>query len=228
MGQYVVLGEGDRDKAFLENLCLDRQIAGLTIGFVGGNGGFGGYLLAMSAAPGFTQCKAILLMSDNDESAADSFNSVRDQVKGTNSFPVPAHPLEMFHKQGKPSLAVLMQPHPQQGPDSRGCLETLLIPAMQIANPVQAACVDQMLTCAGVNNWAKKSAQDKARVRSLISAAYQTDPMHGLHLCFAPTKGLIPLNQATFDETALVLEHFATWSSSDVQAWIEWRRANNI
>src|SRR5579864_1546330 len=124
MGSHVVLGEGDRDKAFLESLCIHRGIAGLTVGYVGGNAGFGRHLLAMSAVVGFQQCQAILLMSDNDESANDSFEAIRNQLKDSN-FPVPTHPLEIVRKQGMPAISVLMQPYPTQGPDSRGCLESL-------------------------------------------------------------------------------------------------------
>jgi hypothetical protein len=227
VGSHIVLGEGDRDKAFLQYLCQDRGIVGLTIDFVGGNAGFGKHLLAMSAVPGFAKCEAILLMSDNDESAADSFNSIREQLKGIG-FPIPAHPFEIARKQDLPPLAVMMQPHPIQNNDSRGCLETLLIPAMQAAHPQQGACVGQMLACAGVTGWQKRSAQNKAEVRSLISAVYEDDPMHGLFLCFAPTKGLIPLGDPTFDETALVLRHFAAWSASNLKSWADWRNGQNV
>jgi hypothetical protein len=166
-------------------------------------------------------------MSDNDESAADSFDVIRNQLREID-FPAPARPLEITRKQGKPALAVLMQPHPIQGQDPRGCLETLLIPAMRAANPTQADCVDQMLTCAGVAGWQKRSAQDKAKVRSLISAVYEDDPMHGLFLCFAPKKGLIPLGDPVFDETALALQHFPAWSASNVKSWADWKTAQNI
>jgi len=227
MGQYVVLGEGDRDKAFLERLCQQRQITGLTFGYVGGNGGFKDQLTAMIAAPGFAQCQSILLMSDNDESATDSFKLINDQMKECG-FPVPPRPLEMAIKQGRPSLAVLMQPHPIQGADSRGCLETLLIPAMDAANPNQANCVDRMLNCAGVSAWQKKGSQHKAKVRSLISAVYEADPMHGLQYCFDPQKGLIALTDPIFNETALVLQHFAAWSASGIRPWADFRQDRGI
>jgi hypothetical protein len=227
MGPYVVLGEGDRDKAFLDYLCNDRGITGLTIGFVGGIGAFGSHLLAMSAIPGFSQCQAVLLMSDNDEPEDNSFESIRDQLKD-KGFPVPTHPLEIARKLGKPAIAILMQPYPIQGRDSRGCLETLLIPAMQAANPTQAVCVDQMLACAGVAGWKRKDAQDKAKVRSLISVVYEKNPSHGLHLSFAPEKGLIPLNDPVFNETALVLRHFSAWVASNEKSWTDWRKAQGI
>lgn len=194
---------------------------------MGGNAGFGKYLLGMSAVPAFAQCQAILLMSDNDEAPDDSFEAIRTQLKDSG-FQFPTHPLEVARKQGMPDIAVLMQPHPAQGHDSRGCLETLLIPAMQAANPTQATCVDQMLACAGVGGWKDKGARDKAKVRILISAVYEPDPMHGLFLCFAPAKGLIPLNDPAFNETALVLQHFTAWVASNVKSWADWRKAQGI
>jgi hypothetical protein len=94
---------------------------------------------------------------------------------------------------------------------------------MEAMNPNQANCVDQMLNCAGVLAWQKKGSQHKAKVRSLISAVYEADPMHGLQLCFDPQKRLIGLGNPVFNETALVLQHFADWSASGIRPWADFR-----
>jgi hypothetical protein len=227
MGSHVVLGEGDRDKAFLEYLCKNREITGLTVGFAGGNSGFGQYLLTMSTQPRFSKCESILLMSDNDELEDKCFELIRGQLKEID-FPVPSRPLEIARKQDRPAIAVLMQPYPSQGKEESGCLETLLIPAMESAHQKQASCIDEFLDCSGVKSWNRRDARDKAKIRCLISTVYSQDPMHGLHLCFSKEKNLIPLHSPVFDETALILAHFQEWSRSGIKSWIEWRASNGI
>ncbi len=227
IGQYVVLGEGERDKSFVHYLCQDRKITNLTLGWVGGNGGFGKYLDAMSAAPRFGECKAILLISDNDESPDDSFKSIRDQLDALK-FPIPAHPLEIAKKNGCPSMGILMLPHPSPANDARGCLETLLIQAMASAHPAQMACVEQMSACVDIASWPKKNSQDKFRVRCLASAVWSDDPMYGINLCFSPDKQIIPLDHSVFNDVALVLQHFAAWSGSNVRSWAEWKQGRGL
>lgn len=85
-----------------------------------------------------------------------------------------------------------------------------------------------MLDCAGVNNWKKKSSQDKAFVRTLIASVNEDDPMIGLPYCFGKKKTLVQLGHACFDEFALVLRNFAAWSTSEHREWTAWRVANNV
>jgi hypothetical protein len=160
-------------------------------------------------------------MSDSDESLETQFGYIREQLKEID-FPVPARPLELARKENKPALAVLMQPYSSVLDVAKGCLETLLIPALNEAHPRQTACIDDMFICSGVDQWEKKNARDKAKVRCLISTVYKKDPMHGLHLCFSQDIGLIPLNSRVFDKTSLVLQHFAEWSESGIKSWDEW------
>lgn len=227
IGPHVVLGEGDRDRSFLDYLCQNRQISGLTLGYVGGNGGFGKYLDGMSAGKRFSECNSILLVSDNDESADDSFKEIKEQLNAIG-FPSPSRPLEIAKKQDHPSIGILMLPHPAPAIDTRGCLETLLIQAMASAHPIQAACVEEIATCVGIASWPNKNSQDKFKVRCLISSVWSADPMYGLNLCFPPDKNLIPLGHAVFDEIALVLRHFQAWSTSNTKPWVEWRKAAGI
>lgn len=232
MGPYVVVGEGDRDEAFLRHLCENRQITGLAFDYAGGIGGFKSRLLAMSTDKRFQACQAILLMVDRDELIDKCFDLIRDQLKEID-FPVPTRPLEITRKVNRPAIAVLMQPHPPQGADTTGCLESLLIPAIESLYAKQATCVDDMLNCAGVTAWTRRDARDKAKVRMLISSVYSADPMHGLQVCFCKDKSgndknLIPLGHAIFDETTLVLRHFAAWARSNEKSWDEWRKSQGI
>lgn len=228
IGPYLVLGEGDRDKLFIEGLCVNRGITGLTVDFVKGNQKFGGHLTGLTASPAFKSCQAILIVSDIDESAADSFQIIRRQLIAEGLFPAPNSPLSMAQKQGYPHVAVLMIPHPAPANDARGALETLITPAIESLFPAQAACVSTMLNCTGVQSWKKKSSQDKARVRCLTSAVCEDNPMIGLHLCFDSNKNLIDLGHACFNEVALVFQHFSVWAASPQKEWSEWRIANNV
>lgn len=181
----------------------------------------------MFASPRFGECNSILLISDNDESAGDSFKQIKDQLQNIG-FPSPAHPLEIVKKKDYPSIGILMLPHPAPVNDTRGCLETLLIQAMPSANPKQAACVDQMSVCVDIASWPKQNSRDKFKVRCLISSVWSDDPMYGLNLCFSPQKNLIPLGHAAFDEVALVLRHFKAWSDSNTKSWVDWRKSAGV
>ena len=134
----------------------------------------------------------------------------------------------MAEREGFPSLAVLMIPHPVPATDPRGSLETLITPAIESLFAKQAGCVSTMLKCAGVMSWGKKSSQDKARVRCLTSTVCEDNPMIGLHLCFDPKKHLINLGHNCLDEVALVLRHFPAWSRSAHKEWADWRRINKV
>jgi hypothetical protein len=76
----------------------------------------------LTAQSGFKVCKAILLVVDIDESLADSFKNIREQLMEVG-FPIPTSQLQIAQKQGFPSLAVLMIPHPLPATDVRGALE---------------------------------------------------------------------------------------------------------
>ena len=99
IGPYLILGEGNRDKLFIENLCQNRTITDLTVDFVKGNDNFGDHLTGLTAVPDYPTCRAILLVSDIDESAADSFKKIKVQI-GDAGFPVPTSPLSMAEKEG--------------------------------------------------------------------------------------------------------------------------------
>jgi hypothetical protein len=226
MGQYIVLGEGLRDKKFLEELCNSRGIFGYVMSEVESNANFGTYIRGISTQPRFMQdCRAILIVSDNDESPADSFKLIKTQLNHIG-FPSPARPLEIAKKKDMPSVGVVMLPYPPVNGMPEGCLETLLIPAMEFANGAQAVCVDQLLTCINSAAWPKKSSRDKAKVRCLISAVWSDDPMKGLQYCFSADKGLIPLGHTAFDGIADILRNFPAWSASEHKSWADWKQAN--
>jgi hypothetical protein len=227
LGTHLVLGEGDRDCSFLKALCQVRGIEGLEFDHVRGNPKFGDHLAALTAQSDFSKRKAILLVSDNDESANKSFAFIKTQLNDSG-FPSPTRPLEIAKKLNLPALGVLMLPYPDVDGSSNGCLETLLIPAMEAAHAIEAACVNQLMLCASVATWPKKSSRDKLKVRCLISTFWKDDPMHGLNYCFSPLKGIIPLDHSIFDGVAEVLRHFEAWANSDIKAWADWKAAQKI
>jgi hypothetical protein len=225
MGEYFVLGEGGRDKGFLEALCNARKIQGLVFDEAKGCDKFGAKLNAMSAQSSFRTCKAILLMGDNDASAGKSYAKIKEQLNNID-FPSPTRPLEMTRKKNYPAIAVLMIPYPAINGSDDGCLETMLIPAMESANRSQSDCVDTLIQCAGVAGWKNKGARDKMKVRCLISSVWEDDPMHGLQYCFSQRKNLIPTDHAIFNGVAEILANFQAWAESGIVKWDDWRRAN--
>src|SRR5580693_5538514 len=65
--------EATYNTVVLEELCAARGINGNVMSEVESNSNFGKYIRAISAQPGFESvCKTILIVSDNDDSPADS------------------------------------------------------------------------------------------------------------------------------------------------------------
>lgn len=220
-----MIGEGARDTRFLEELCALRNITGFVIAHVDGNDKFGKYISAISAQPGFFDtCKSILIITDNDEEEK-SFKKIKHQLNEID-FPSPPRPLEVAKKQGKPSVAIVMMPYPEIDGSPEGCLETLLIPAMESANPQEATCVDTLMNCVNAAAWPNRNSRDKLKVRCLISAVWKDDPMHGLPFCFSQWKNLIPLNHTIFDPLVELLSNYPAWADSDTSKWTGWRQAN--
>lgn len=222
-GDFLILGEGERDVAFVKQLTKDREIAtSLHVDLAGGQDGFGDRLSGYSALSRWKALKGVLLISDNDASSNKSFKKVKDQLND-GQFPSPPRALEIARKAGMPPLAVLMMPYPEVGGVADGCLETLLMPAMESANKAHFDHVTTALTNCGVHAWPKKGSRDKAVIRCNITVNWSDDPMLGLQLAFG--KGLIPFNHNVFDGVAELLTNLEPWFMSDLP-WEEWKTQN--
>jgi hypothetical protein len=222
-GEFLVLGEGDRDVALVNALIDNRTIrTKIHTDFVGGQGGFKERLEGYSGIKGWKRLKGVLLISDNDASSGKSFQRVKGQLND-GGFPSPPRPLEIARKGNMPPLAVLMLPYPSVNGSDEGCLETLTIPALESADQVSFGHVNTLLANCNVGDWPKKGSRDKVLVRCNISVRWPDDPMIGLQIAFG--KGLVPWNHAIFNDVAYLLSSLEQWFSSGM-TWANWIAQN--
>lgn len=208
-GDFLIIGEGKGDAAFFRHLCEERGIADFQIEEAGGTGKLEEYLKGLSSRTNFEQLKAILLVGDNDDKPADSFNRMRVYLKRAG-LPVPNEPLKVARNHPHVlALVVMMVPYTVAGGPTRGSLETLLLPAIDQHKPQVKACVDAYFTCLA-GNWTKNQ-EDKFRVRCSIAAMWPDDPNFGLQFALDPARDMIPLSHNRFDEIASFLLGFAAF-----------------
>jgi hypothetical protein len=224
-GERLIVGEGMRDSAFLEALCSKRLIEGFQCENVDGNTTFGS-LERIKILPGYDKLSMLLIFGDNDEHAGKSFGTIKEQLNDAG-LASPTHPQQIARKKGSPPVAVVMMPFPDVEGNTEGCLETLLIPAIARAHPMQKACVDTMFACVGATGWATKSSRDKLLVRCVLSASCEDNPMCGHPQWYKASINLVPLGDPVFDGLADLLQNAPAWFASGIDKWQDWKAVQN-
>lgn len=203
-GPCLIIGEGSHDEAFLRHLLQDRDIQGYQVGFPEppdqnspGRGGFGSVLSGLRVRLDFKKIRVVVLVSDNDENPATSFNEIKAQITEAGSFSVPIQPLEVVLTADHPDLVAFMLPSTGQ----IGCLETLCLPAALDGWPTLRTCIEEYSRCVNIATW-PKSKQSKMQLRCLFSAACIKDPNTSLAHAWSRNPPLIPLGHNSFDQLA--------------------------
>jgi hypothetical protein len=204
----LAVGEGEGDQSFFEHLCLQRKIDGIQHGNTGGKGKLAAFLKALPSRPGYEKLKGLLIVRDNDEAPDESFSEARAEIKQAKSFPIPNNPMAP-KRAGREGIVVMvmMLPLADAGVNSRGCLETLILPALENSNQAIMQCVESYWQCVPKEAWSKSSV-DKLRVRGIISAAWRDDPNLSLKHIFRSEYDLISLHHPSFDKIEEVLRSF--------------------
>jgi hypothetical protein len=133
---FLILCEGEGDKRFLDNLIEHRDMPNeFQIRFPdrgntgqGGRSKFGPWLSDVRAvSEDFQQnIKAILLISDNDETPAKSFGEVQESLRRSGGFPVPENERTVARIRDFQPLVVLMIPIGDPGNLETLCVEAAL------------------------------------------------------------------------------------------------------
>lgn len=202
-----MLCEGDDDKGVLESIigarCLpDFQIchaAECNPEHTGGRSGFVKALRGIEPLSGFSDLRALLLVTDND-SLESSFAEAQKALTDRGYTP-PASPDGIGHVAGKP-VAILMIPRA----DMEGNLELLALPAIHEVWPEANGCVESFLQCTGANMWSKKGSLHKARARSAILGYNESDPYKGIGHLFR--NGTLSAKHRCFNEISDFLRTF--------------------
>jgi hypothetical protein len=204
----LILYEGEEDKAFLKALLAH---SGLTDSFsihnyCQGKEAFGAILAGLVAARGIKARKAVILVVDNDGNPLESFQNIRTQIESAG-FNVPASPRDLTNTDNLPAISVLMLPWDTDA----GCLETLLLSAVNPAYFSQLECANCLVDCNHANNWdiPKKA---KLLMRAFLSGVCRVDPNTGLRFAWKEGRGtptnMFDLGSANFDGILAYLRTF--------------------
>jgi len=170
--------------------------------------GFGTVLDGLRTYPGFfDNVKSILLVADNDEDPAISFEKVCTQILKAPGYGVPGQPMEPCKSQDSlPQITVLMIPWEGKS----GCLETLCLPAMRDRLPSIKKCFDEYATCARVElSSCAQYRLDKLELRILLSTHHWKNPLLSLASAWDPKiDNPIPLDHNGFENIKQFLTDF--------------------
>jgi hypothetical protein len=212
---YALLCEGVGDLRFYKRLFEHRGIgADFTVRvpiingkYSGGRPQFGRYLSSISVDQAFVDnVKAVLIVSDNDTTPADSFVEVQDQLRVAKAFAVPTAERTVARIKDSPAIVVLMLP---MG-GTPGNLETLCLEAANSKWPQIKPHLDTFVANVPVNGWTVGK-QGKMRMQTMLAATNHKQPDTG----FAghwdqPSEFRVPVDHSCFDDLAAFLSGFAT------------------
>jgi hypothetical protein len=208
----IILGEGQPDETFFDKLIKARNLGAFDFrpparGASYGNTGFQKRLEGLSTETGIEQCKAVIIVADNDSDPDESFQAVVRQLQAVGNWGVPSRPRESVKAGNLPPLSVLMLPWD----GVRGSLDTLCFTAAATKRPPIATCVEAFVKCVKADGWNIEKLS-KLRLRCLLSAACKDNPNTGLLYAWSKDKGrpgdLIPLEDKCFNEIADFLASF--------------------
>ncbi len=207
---WVLLCEGEADKQFFDKLIEARDIPrNFFIQFPDRQGGtvgrskFGNWLaLHRDTSENFNNnVKAILIVSDNDDNPATSFDEVKSELMKAG-FPVPQAEQRVARESGFPAVVVLMIPIGRLGN-----LETLCLSAAETRWHLTNA-LDVFVLATPAHTWGI-SKQSKMRLQTTLAATCHQKPdtsfaQHWRQHCDYH----IPLNHSCFDSIVTFLNNF--------------------
>ena len=174
-----ILAEGFEDAAFLRALIAYRNTPEfdvsptIDVGSKPGSSGFEDAVIACEPLTGFPGVNEIVIVADNDDDPAKSFDNITGQIEKARregnlkrNWGTAAQPAAKAA--GDPSVSIWMWPSANQP----GCLETLLWQVIQAKYPKDATCVQDACECSEASAW-PVSKLDKARVRCFISIHFR-------------------------------------------------------
>lgn len=210
-GPWILLCEGEGDKRFFDRLIHEKGIAPeFDVIFParderdsGGRPKFGGWLdRRRQDSESFNEkVKAVLIVSDNDDNEAKSFELVQQQIQKAPGFPVPNAAQTVARAPGFPAIVILMIP--MNGP---GNLETLCLLATEMWGLTDA--LNTFVAQTPANEWGP-SKQSKMRLQTTLAAICKRKPDTNFaqSWCLGP-RYRIPLDHSCFDPIENFLKNF--------------------
>lgn len=206
----LLLCEGPDDVAFFQKLISLNRLPHFCVrdtaterGGPGGNTKFGLALKALSL--NFRKVRRILVVADNDDDPASSFENVLNQLAAV--FPknkLPDSPLKRTSVTDRIDVTVMMTPRPGEP----GNLETLCEEAARRANTRFADLVDRFSRDSDPPAWASETRKKEMWLRCNLAVRCREDPFIFLGTAFRQYNDLIPLNDRCFSPIISVLKTF--------------------
>lgn len=215
----LIVGEGDRDAVFFKHLCEKRGITRFQCEHGKGIDNFPEYFLGHTGWTNFDELRALIVVADNDADAGKCIEKVQKALRGVK-LPAPDNPLEWVKRDDSPKVTIIQMPF-DGTPGKLGCLETLVLQAMESTYKLQADCARQLFQCTGADKWKTRSSRDKFLLRSILTSLWEENPNSGLKECIE--HNLIPFNHPVFDPLAEVLSTLHTWFDSGIRNWHDWK-----
>lgn len=207
--QKVILCEGFGDASFLKHLVEARNLPRFWITYPtqddpnqpGGRDGFRDRLKALRLVRGFANVTDILVISDNDDSPAKSFQKVIELVESAGyTAPTTLRTAAGFN----PRITVFMLPTD----NVRGQLETLCLQSCCDRWPGITNCLDAFIACnPHLAGW-EQGKRERMKMRTMISSICSSDPYTSLPHAWSRTDDIIPLGHNCFDDLADFLRAF--------------------
>ena len=207
---FLIVGEGQGDAAFVRYLCATRKIdiSNFQIEDAGGTGKFEAYISGLRFRPKFDLTKGLLIVGDNDDSPDENFSNIQNHLK-KGKLPRPAQRLQVAkHTADGLAVVVMMLPYTSGGGATRGSLETLLLKSVNDSYPAIGTCIDTYRGCIPAKGRTNNQ-EDKFRLRCFLTALWVDEPNISLQYAVSPSKELIDLNHECFNEVAAFLRGFA-------------------
>jgi hypothetical protein len=223
----LIVGEGLRDVAFLENLCRVRNIQGIQFTHCQGTGNMASFFTGHVGWTGFEKLRTLVVMGDNDADAGKSLAHIQAALRGAG-LPAPNNPLEIVKRNDKPPITVIQMPFFGEDNRSTGCLETLILSVVEKTYPNNARCVDALYGCSGANGWRSRSSRDKFRLRCILNTLWEENPNSGLKEVLESSRNFIPLDHEDFNPLAEVLTNLGAWFDSGIRSWAEWKEVREV
>lgn len=214
----LIVCEGPEDSALLNQLMNAGQIGTFDVSTIGdghhtdgkGKDALVDHLKKLVGRTGFRDIQDLVIMLDSDEDEAAGFDAARAAIDTANAdvdvngrYTVPD--AAFTKKDGNLSTTVVLLP----GQMAKGCLETILWRIISKKYSKDAACVESLIQCAGVDAGAQAWSQsklDKARVRAAIAILHRSNPAQALSRIWEMAPALIPTDEGEFND---LVQHLA-------------------
>ena len=211
--QMVLLCEGPADCSFFRNLGKKHECLPFDTPFphsgerLVGKDAFKDMLKSVRGTGlSYQNLKAILIAVDSRSDHENTFNEVCERhIREVGNFCIPTDDGEIaFGDDGHPAIGILLVPGKRPG-----ALETLCIEAIEEkyerGNEL-ITCVDSYMRCGPIDirDWSAEK-RDKARLRCLVAALNQTDPIKSEKFAF---ESVIPTDAEAFNDIGLRLKSF--------------------